>query len=103
MVDRTRKIVNKPVTSVDIEWSTLESAVKTLHNLVNTYGPNAKIKSYTPQYSDTEYLYVYADEPETDSEMNLRIALEERYEREQEVRDRKEFERLAAKFGGSKT
>ena len=77
MVDRTRKIINKPATWVNIEYLTLEAAVTELQGLIKSYGHDAVIQIYTPLESGNKYLQVYANLPESDDEMNLRIASEE--------------------------
>jgi uncharacterized protein with von Willebrand factor type A (vWA) domain len=45
------------------------------------------------------YQYVFKEIPETDEQMNERIANEERWFAGDEERERREFERLQAKFG----
>lgn len=71
-----------------------------IFTLITTHGADARLKKYQAEYSDSEYLAVYAYEPETDAEMSKRIAQEEKWEAEQVERDRRDFERLKAKFGG---
>lgn len=98
MVDRTRKTVLKPAESLDIQCGTLGSALTEIKRLIEKYGENASIDTHQYAYSDTEYLYVFAERPETDSEMLQRIVQEEQWENRKEEQDRKEFERLKKKF-----
>ena len=84
---------------VDIKYSTLRHAREHIDWLIETHGAEAEIDTYTPRYSDTEYLGVYVQRLETDEEMAARIANEEIWEANWAERDRQEFERLKAKFG----
>lgn len=102
MVNRERKITTTPAESVDLEYTTLQSARDQLDALIAEYGPTAEIKPYQAPWTDTEYLYVFQNHTETDEQMAERIANEERWEAAQDERDRKEYERLQAKFGVTK-
>ena len=100
MVDRTRKTIRAySGVDVDIKWDTLKSALAEIQGLIETYGDDAEIDTYTPPYSDSEYLGVYIMREETDKEMAARIKNEEIWEANQAERDRKEFARLKTKFG----
>ena len=99
MVDRSRKVIRAYTgTDIDLEYLTLKEAAARIQSLIAQYGEDAKIETHSPAYSDSEYLGVYADRPETDKEMARRIAQEEKWAKDQEERDRREFERLRAKF-----
>jgi siroheme synthase (precorrin-2 oxidase/ferrochelatase) len=100
-VNRERILRSREKETVYLDSCTLGEAVEQLKKLVQTYGEKATLDSTCEQYSDSdkEYLRVFVDEPETDDEMNARIAQEERYAAMAENRDRREFERLQAKFG----
>lgn len=98
MVDRIRRKVKKMVASLDISYSTLESALEEIKRHINDYGADATIETYELPYEDHEYLGIFKYVDETDEEMTRRIALEERYAEEKEKRDRAEFERLSKKF-----
>ena len=102
MVNRERKITTTPAESLDLEYKTLQSARDLLDELIAEYGPTAKIEYHQQPWSDESYLYVFQNCPETDEEMATRIALEEKWEADRDARDRKEFERLQAKFGAAK-
>lgn len=98
MVTRTRKITTVAEESLDLEYCTLQEARDKLDALIAEYGPTAKINYYQLPYTEDSYLYVFKERFETDEEMSARIATEEQHEKVREERDRKEFERLQAKF-----
>ena len=101
MVDRTRKTIRDYSGSrVDIKYGTLGEALEKIQGLIETYGEDAEIDTYTPAYSDGEYLGVYIKRPETDREMARRIASEEENEAWCAKREAAEYERLKKKFGG---
>ena len=99
MVNRERKIVTTPAELLDLEYKTLQSARDLLDELIEKYGSTAKIEYHQQPWSDESYLYVFENKPETDEQMATRIANEEKLEADRDARDRKEFERLQAKFG----
>jgi hypothetical protein len=100
-VNRERILRAREKETVDLDCCTLVEAVERLKKLLDTYGFYATLDSTCEQYSDSDqkYLRVFVDEPETDAEMQYRIEQEERYAAMAEDRDRREFERLQAKFG----
>lgn len=83
---------------VDINYGSLKSALTVIQKLIAQYGEDAEIRTYSPDYSDGEYLGVYIMRPETDGEMARRIAEEKQREAWQAVRDREEFARLKKLF-----
>jgi len=100
-VNRERKMIRVHTGSdVDIRWSTLKDALEKIQCLISEYGEDAVIDTYQERYGDTEYLGVYFHRAETDEEMKHRIAEEEMWDAQWARRDREEFERLKAKFGG---
>ena len=100
-VNRERILRSREKETVWLDGNTLGEAVEQLQKLVKTYGEKATLDSTCEEYSDSdkEYLRVFTMEPETDAEMNARIAQEEKYAAMAEERDRREFERLQEKFG----
>jgi hypothetical protein len=98
-VNRERLMVLKRMESLDLDCSTLGSALETIQCLIDKYGPDAMICEYNAGYSDDKYLAVSVKVPETDQEMAKRIREEEQWEANKTARDRAEFERLKAKFG----
>jgi len=99
MVNRERMMSPRRMETLDLDYSTLSSALETIQCLIDKYGPDAMICEYDADYSDNKYLAVSVKVPETDQEMAKRIREEERWEADMTARDRVEFERLKAKFG----
>ena len=87
--------------SADIDGLTLAQAIQRLKEHIEFYGAEAILEEVTDGYSDSDRtnLNIFVMEPETDSHMAHRIALEEKYDLAREARDREEFERLQKKFG----
>jgi uncharacterized protein with von Willebrand factor type A (vWA) domain len=98
-VDRSRKMRNTPMENAEFEGYTLQQVADRIAALIATYGPTATIEEHTYPYDDEKYKYVFKNIPETDEQMNERIANEERWFAGDEERERREFERLQAKFG----
>ena len=92
-VDRNRKLVPKEKTSIYLEHNTLDEAIALLERLRESYGGKAVIKNVS-RFGD-DYLALMVETPETDQQMNRRIAEEE----QREKREREDYERLAKKFG----
>jgi len=93
-----RKMVDEAVTSLDIEYSTLEGAANQIAELIKQYGEDAKLQYHYPDYSETKYMYVFRKRPETDLEMAKRIQYEADMAVRQEEADRVNYARLKAKF-----
>ena len=93
MVDRTRKMVLKEVNTLDVYCTTLGSLKAEIDRMIEHYGADTVVES------DDTYISVKTKRAETDEEMAARIANEEIWEANRDERDRKEFERLKAKFG----
>lgn len=100
-VNRERKMVPKQHDCLDFEYDTLEAVLEQVKRLIEHHGKDATIQSHSDRYgnSDKEYMYVYTMLPETDSEMAVRIAYEEKWAKEDEAREKAEFKRLQEKFG----
>lgn len=101
MVDRERRTIWDPKTSLDLEYCNLKQARMHIEELIKMYGEDARIETYQYPYSDSdkEYLYVYVERPEEDAEMNRRIAMEEQMEKLQLERERMQYEALKKKYG----
>ena len=101
-VNYERKQVEREVATLSIDYYTVAEVIRELQSIVERgyASDSAIIKRCHYEYGDGEYWAVTAMVDETDEEMRKRIALEEKYEHEQSVRDRLDFERLKAKFGG---
>jgi hypothetical protein len=102
-----KKIITVSVSEVSpYEFEgTLVDLRNQLYAWIDLYGPTARISwdpDHWPQYNDSpspQYDIMVSRE-ETDEEYNKRIKEEAVQKSVQEERDRKEFERLAKKFGG---
>lgn len=99
-VNRERQKIWRERDVIDINYDTLDQAIKTLQGFRDEYGGDARIEKRDYPYEDREYLAVMVQEDETDREMRRRIQQEEQQEARQVERDRQEYERLRAKFGG---
>lgn len=74
-----RKMVQKEVDSLIVDYTSLGDILKSVKKMIASYGPDAVVEEKTYRYSDSKYLAVMKIVPETDEEMNTRIAAEERY------------------------
>ncbi len=102
MVNRQRKMVMKEQCYIgNFDYSDLENIQKQIGELIKQYGKDAEIRMHCEAYSDSdkEYMYLFKSVPETDEEMNNRIAKEEQAEKMVEERNRSEYERLKKIFG----
>lgn len=98
MVDTRRKIITVPEESADLDYCTLKEARARIDALISEYSETAKLDFHTPEYNDNRYLYVFKERFETDKELAIRLEREEEHARAREEYDRREFERLTAKF-----
>lgn len=99
-VNYEREKVKREVATLDIDYKTVAEAIHELQSVAERTSNSARIERCYHKYSDGEYWAVMDMVDETDKEMRARIALEEKYEAEQAAREKLEFERLKAKFGG---
>jgi thiamine kinase-like enzyme len=99
-INREREQRLAEASSLCFEYCTLGDAAKKIAELIKEYGKDAVIHSYCDSYSNSEkeYLHVMVPRPETDKEYDARIKMLEDNERRREENDRREFERLQAKF-----
>ena len=94
-----RKHVCKDVDKLDIDGLTLSEAIKNLQHLAAEYGSTARIEKENYQYEDGQYWAVFKYVPETDEQMNQRIAMIERDKRMQVEREKRQLAELIAKHG----
>lgn len=80
MPENKRKMVYKPVATVDINYGTLESAADVIAELTETYGKNARVDYYTPIDSTKRSMYVFIQVAETDEEQEIRLSEDETYD-----------------------
>lgn len=99
MVNRERKHVQNSVTSLCLEYLTLDGVLKNIQNLIEMYGGDATISKHTEEYGESEYYYVMVKEPESDNAMAKRIAQEEKWEAQATDREKRDYEILKAKYG----
>lgn len=97
-VNRERKKVLKEQTSLYLEYQTLDDLIQTLQGYRESYGGDARVAKRSYDYDDGEYWAIMQEVPETDKEMQARIAREEQWAAIEAKREREEFERLRAKF-----
>lgn len=103
-----KKII-EVVLANDVKYNingTLADLAVYVQELIEQYGPTARIdvdKEFEC-YSDYVYAYVrvFGKREETDAEYEKRTAEEAAYMAKMEAREQAEFARLAAKFGGNK-
>ena len=98
-VNRSRKIRNTPMENADFDGHSLRQVADRIAVLIAQYGPDASIGEHSYPYDDEKYQYVFKKIPETDEQMSERIAQEEKWFAGDEEHERREFERLQAKFG----
>lgn len=101
-----KKIITVTLTDVspyELE-GTLADVAGQIQIWIKQYGPTARLNwdpDNWPQYNDSPspQYDIRHDREETDEEYNKRIVSEDIQRSTQDERDRKEFERLAKKFG----
>lgn len=84
---------------VYIDGITLQTFRDDIDDWIKQYGPNAYFYLEPHHYDDGEKLVIKAVREETDEEYAIRMKRYEEYRLSKEEKDRKEFERLKAKFG----
>lgn len=79
--------------------------IKELYNTLNTYGTSGvltyEVETVTAYDDSWTEFTIYLNREETDAEYSQRLDVEKVREKIQEEREKKEFERLKAKFGNS--
>lgn len=101
-VNRERKMVGKEMTTLSFEYCTLGDVLKQVQGYVEAYGADAYIDRHCYAYEDREYDFVMMKVPETDKEMEARIAQEEKFEKECQERDKANYERLKKIYDAKK-
>jgi siroheme synthase (precorrin-2 oxidase/ferrochelatase) len=92
------KIARK-VDTIDVDNSKLTDLVDRMKSLIEEYGDGVYISREEYDYSDDFYYVVMVIVPETDEEMATRIEHESIRAAILANPERKEYERLKAKFG----
>ena len=103
-INRERMMVPREKCGVDFEYDTLDAVLAQVEQLIKDYGKDAKIMMRCSEYSDSdkEYMYLYIDGAETDDEMTKRISNAEKWEKDRQVSDRENYERLQKIYGDKK-
>ena len=84
---------------VTIDCVDLRTFRNEIDEWIKQYGPNAFFTFQPHRYYDNDVLVLKAVREETDEEYAIRMKSNEEYRLAQEEKDRKEYERLKAKFG----
>ena len=100
-VNYDRKMVYVEVDTISIEGVTIGGILEVVQHASKEHGNNAWVSLESYPYSDDTYYAIMVEKLETDKQYNERIALEEKYSKQQEVRDAAEFKRLSEKFGNN--
>lgn len=98
-VNRERGKVWREITSLYLNYESLDSVISELQSYRDEYGANTRIEKMGSYGSDEYYYAVMYERDETDDEMAKRIAREEQWEADRIENDRRTFERLKAEFG----
>ena len=93
-----RKNIEREKTSIYLDGETLDEAISTLRQLAEAYGGSAVIRKTSMLYDDCDYLALFINEPESDQELQARLAREATELKRREDREAAEFKRLSAKF-----
>ena len=97
-VNCKRKMVKAEVDTLYVNYINLELLLNHVKKLIKKHGPDAVVTMMSSDFG--AYVGVTALVPETNVQMERRIAQEDRLEKEQEEQDRKEYERLTKKYKG---
>ena len=112
-VNCERKMVKSEVDTLYVNYINLELLLNHVKKLIKKHGPDAVVTMMSSDFG--AYVGVTAlvpetnvqmerriaqEERETNVQMQRRIAQEERAEKEQDERDQKEYERLTKKYKG---
>ena len=98
-VNRERKMVPVEVTQLYIDGDTIKQVIAQLQDMALSYGEDAVISKENEPYSDSTYLGVFVELPETDEAMTKRIAQEEVWAAQREAARRRNYEELKKEFG----
>lgn len=100
--ERTMAMVEEFITTVDLEYSTLDKAIQELQELKVLYKNHTdlNLKKTSPyDYDDSEYLCLYGKRPETPKEEAERLKKEQKDKERQRKWDLEQFETLKRKLG----
>jgi hypothetical protein len=98
-VNRERKMVGSEVATLNLNYSSLGSALDEIKDLIESHGKDAMIQECESRWDPGKYLAVIEQVPEDDAQYNRRIKLEEQMEEILARREKEEYARLKKKFG----
>ena len=99
-VNRDRKMIAVEHAKIYLDdYDTLDEVLTRLQQYREEIAGDAYFETRVYSYSDDTYLALMTTRPETDAEMAQRIEIEKYGAAKTEDAERKEFERLAKKFG----
>lgn len=98
-VNRDRKMIAVEHAQINLDYDTLDEVLTRLQKYREEVGGNAFFETRYYSYNDDTYMALMTTRPETDAEMAQRIEIEKYAAVKTEEAERKEFERLAKKFG----
>ena len=98
-VKRERVMVRRTCGDLYLEHKSVRGLIEELQGYLDEYGDSARIECETDSYGDTSW-FVTTEELESEEEMLARVKHEEYWEKHALERERLEYERLKAKFGG---
>ena len=98
-VKRERVMVRRTCGDLYFDQRSVRGLIEELQGYLDEYGDSARIESETDSYGDTSW-FITAEELESEKEMLARVKHEEYLESHSAERERREYERLKAKFGG---
>ena len=95
----TKKIIKEELESLDVNYVSAESVIRTLQSYIDKYGVgNVSLEKQRKPYEDGEYIAVFIEKMETD-EQEIKRELEESY-REKIIYNRElaQYQLLKEKF-----
>jgi hypothetical protein len=101
-VNHNRKMLNIEQEGAYFDGLSLKQLKVRVDELIVAYGEDASVEWHTYPYDDNRHLYVFKEIPETDEQMETRIAKEEEWEQNRMNYERQEFERLQKVYGEKK-
>jgi hypothetical protein len=100
-INMNRKMIGSEVDTFDPEC-TLGTLLESIQYLIQQYGADASVDKTSYKYDGGYYYAVMKQVPETDEEMEKRIAQETEWHNQREDVERKQYEAMKVKFEGTK-
>lgn len=99
MPNKERKLVPHEIGGCYFEGDKVVDLIEELKEKVKTYGEGLYIDKVYGTYGDSDYLAFHISQPETDTQMAVRIQQEEQTEANSRAWELKQYEALKAKYG----